>query len=232
VTSELSTPVRIATPHELHAIGRFRYTALLGDVGFRPSDEMRAAEQLLDAWDPLSDVLIAGDGNDIQATFRIVPLVRVEHAYGRAAALRAFGHLGLARALEVFPLETINVVGRLAVAPNLRGTRTIVDVLARAMHMMRERGERLTLADCSPPLLRLYERLAGFFRSGQDYRDPLYGLKTPIMGTIGDHQASALAAIGHVARAFPDDPEAREFRMRVMVPSIGDTSSSPVRSTG
>jgi predicted GNAT family N-acyltransferase len=231
VSAETRSPVRVASPDELHAIGRFRYISLLGDTGFRPSEEMRALEQLVDAWDPVSEVLIAGDAHDIHGTFRVISLGRAARELGHAAVLRAFGHLGLERALEVFPLDTLTIVGRLAVAPNLRGTRTVVDLLSAALHGCRSRGERLSLADCSPPLLRLYVRLAGFFRSGEDYRDPIYGLKTPMMGTLGDHQASARAAIGHVARAFADDPEARAFRMRVAL-YTPDEEDRRVRNTG
>jgi hypothetical protein len=226
------TSVRVATPDELQAIGQFRYVALLGDTGFRPTGRMLALQHLLDEWDPFAEVLLAGTATNIQGTFRILPLARVAEARGRDAVLSAFGHLGLSRALEDFPLETINVVGRLAVAPSLRGTRTVVDLLSAALHGCRSRGERLSLADCSPPLLRLYERLAGFFRSGPDYRDPIYGLKTPMMGTLGDHQASSGAAIGHVARMFADDPAAREFRLRVMVPSSDESALRKLRSVG
>jgi predicted GNAT family N-acyltransferase len=231
VSCPTSTTVRVATADELNAIGHFRYVSLLGDTGFRPSAAMRSVEQLVDAWDPLSVVLIAGDAHEIHGTFRIVPLSRAVREVGYEATVRAFGHLGLGRALQVFPIEQINIVGRLAVAPSLRGTRTVVDLLAAALHGCRSRGERLSLADCSPPLLRLYERLAGFFRAGDDYRDPIYGLKTPMMGTLGDHQASARAAIGPVARSFADDPEAREFRLRVMRP-IGHEVEPRVRNAG
>jgi predicted GNAT family N-acyltransferase len=232
VSSDWTKTVRVARPDELAAIGHFRYVSLLGDTGFRPSDAMRATEQLTDAWDQFSEVLIAGDASEILGTFRIVPLGRVVRALGYEAVLRTFAHLGLGRALSVFSIHEINVVGRLAVAPSMRGTRTVVDLLAAALHGCRSRGERLSIADCSPPLLKLYERLAGFFRSGADYRDAIYGLKTPMMGTLGDHQASARAAIGHVARAFPDDPAAREFRLRVMVPSQAEQASEKVRNVG
>jgi hypothetical protein len=130
---------------------------------------------------------------------------------------RAFGHLGLERAMATFSLETINVVGRLAVTPQRRGTAVVVSLLAAALTDCLLRGERLSLADCSQPLVPMYARLAGFVRSGPDFHDPVFGTKVPLLGCLADQEAyrRANASIGPVAAGFPDDPQARAFREEV-----------------
>lgn len=207
--------LEIATAREFGELARLRYSALFNDPGFRPTPQMRDAQSLIDEWDPISDVFVARKGDEVIGTFRVLRLAKVVEHHGRTAALEAFGHLGLERALEVFPMASINVLGRLAVAPSARKTSAAVDLLSVSLFAALSRGERLALADCSPPLVPFYARLAGYFRSADDFYHPVYGSKTPIMGALADHEASSGTVLAHVVSGFPDDVGAREFRLQV-----------------
>jgi hypothetical protein len=206
--------VQLAAPHDFEELARLRYEALTDDPGFRPTPQMRDGQTLTDEWDSISDVFVARNGAEIVGTFRVLRLARFVERYDLNAAFEAFGQLGLVQALEAFPIASINILGRLAVASSARGTPAVLDLLSVSLFEALGRGERLALADCSPPLVSLYARLAGYFRSALDFHHPIYGTKAPIMGALADHQASSGTPLAHVVSQFPDDGPAREFRLR------------------
>lgn len=103
-----------------------------------------------------------------------------------------------------FSLESICLVGRLALAPACRSGTALARLCLKAYEDGRKRRLKVAISDCSPYLLPLYTKL-GYRCYGDVINDPLYGPKLPILLLLEDasHFSAIRSPFAKIAAELP-----------------------------
>jgi hypothetical protein len=142
---------------------------------------------------------------EVKGSFRVIDLERVNNP---APLIDRFE---LNRFVDQFGLAATTVVGRMALADEIRRGSVMISLLIRAINERRERGGRIAVWDSSPSLQSMYERL-GFYPYGRMFQDPIFGPKIRVACLLGDTvSGNSRSPIAEAAKALGDDAEVRDW---------------------
>jgi len=194
----MSLEVRLIEPHRLTSLYRLRYEIFFRELGALLSEQEIRQGYMADPLDEIGYNYGLYDSGRILGSIRVVDLARIPET---ESILKRFS---LERIVTQVGLESICLVGRLALAPVCRSGIALAKLCLKAYEDGRKRHLKAAISDCSPYLLPLYTKL-GYHCYGDVINDPLYGPKLPILLLLED--ASYLSAIrspfAKIAAEFP-----------------------------
>ena len=170
-------------------IFRFWFERMLPDPHFRPTEEMIRSRAIRDPLDIVSTIYAARPLDtqinmrpQVQAPFGTLRVTSFQQALKVSEPQsRARVHT-LTSALPEKLVEKSYLVGRLAIAPDGPPVFLLRHLLRFALGEGLHLDWKVLIADCSPCLLKVYERLAGFMSTTVTFNDPVHGPKIVIAG--------------------------------------------------
>jgi len=138
-----------STPDDLDAVYRFRYSVYVEEMGRYQETADHEHRWLVEPEDEHSWVLFAREGDEVVATGRIT-------WGGEHFSERQIEHYSLAPFLDELPGSVMGVGERLMVAPRLRGSGLVDELLASSSDLVGGHDLRVVFGACEPHLLSLY----------------------------------------------------------------------------
>jgi len=135
---------------EREAVFRFRYDVYVEEMGRYQEVADHAARRFSEPEDAYSRIVYTGRNGRVVGTARMT--------WGGLAPIpeRMIRQYGLAPFLERLPPEAIAVDERGMIAPELRGSDLLLEMMGRGLRFANEQRIQLSFGNCEPHLLNLY----------------------------------------------------------------------------
>jgi predicted GNAT family N-acyltransferase/CRP-like cAMP-binding protein len=210
--------VRYAVTAEEHAaVRRLRYAVYVAEMHTFDDVAHHLHRELVDAGDRHARILLAEADGAVAATIRLT--------FGRDAPFDA--EIRQTYQLDQFsdavnPAEMV-VLSRFIVAPQYRGGALPGRLLEAAARLIYDENVEVAFCDCSPHLVRFYQRL-GFRTYGRPYHDPHLALQIPLILVTNDveHLARIGSPIAHwrPTRRWPSPVTRRVKALLAQLPEL------------
>lgn len=173
-----------ATDDEKKGIYQFRYHIYVEEMSRQLKSAHENDELLYDEMDEWGIQLCAKVGSELVGISRINigPLEKFTPYIVDSLALDRFQKFYMGSKDQGFALIT-----KLMVAPHYRNSPVLYLLMAKAYELSCDHRVQFTYGGCNFYLLPLYEQIGGH-RYGRNFKDPGYGLLTPIVWLIDDVQ--------------------------------------------
>lgn len=202
--------VHVATHEEVSRLTgpRAPFTSARGNTA-RPPLLERAA------WDQASEVLVANGSGRWMGAYRIVRLHTALERFGADEVSRRYARLGVDAAVTEFGPERVCVFERMELAHFGGTSRAALALVRAAVRSVLQTGQRLAFTRCFDSVADFYWRAAAFSPCGPPYDVGEDERERPLVCALRDHDAwqACGSPLRDVVLAYPDDDEARGFRV-------------------
>ena len=182
---------------EREAVFRFRYDIYVEEMGRYRDVADHAARRFSEPEDAVSRIVYAGRDGRVVGTARLT--------WGGLGPIpeRMVRQYGLAPFLERLPPEAIAVGERAMIAPALRGSDLVLEMIGRGMRFANANRIQLSFGDCEPHLLNLYLELGYRPYSRDNVNSREAGYLIPIL--FANEDVAHLRRIGSPLLEFATD---------------------------
>jgi predicted GNAT family N-acyltransferase len=204
------------TEDELEAVYRFRYDVYVEEMGRYQGAADHANRRFCEPEDGHSWIFFAREGDEVVATGRLT--------WGGAGfSERQIHHYHLERYVEELPPEMMMVGERLMVAPRLRGTGLVEELLARTSELNPGHDIRVNFGACEPHLLSLYIGMGLRTYAPKNINSAEAGYLIPIVGF-----PKGVDALVGVGRGPGDSPSTMPRCIQEILEGGGGAVRSPL----
>lgn len=208
------------TTQEKEALYAFRYQVYVEEMGKPYANADHERRLLYDELDELSLLLYVTVGAELAGTVRISwgTHQRVAAAYQELFAWHLFGR---------YPLNTLSVTSRLAVAPRWRRTRVTPLLFQTAYELGAAKGDKFNFIHCAPRVLPIMQRY-GFRQYRSSFYDPNAGEQIPMVIGMADaeHFQAIRSPFLAQARRWYSDQEPGEWLRAHLLPNVTASSAA------